>query len=86
VPKKERRLKVRLAVILPGDHERELCEQRERYLQNFASTGTEVRVFPSGGTRAMVSGIDFALIEPGAVKQAMAAEKNGFDGVALHGT
>ena len=34
----------------------------------------------------MVSGIDFALIEPGAVKQAMAAEKNGFNGVALHGT
>lgn len=77
---------MKLAVILPGDHARDLCEQRERYLKNFACTETEIRVLPSGGTRAIVSGIDFALISPGAVKRATEAEKNGFDGIALHGT
>ena len=77
---------MRLAVILPGDHGKELREQREKYLENFASPGTEIKVFSSGGTQKINSGIDFALISPGGVKQATEAEKNGFDGVVIHGT
>jgi hypothetical protein len=78
--------RVKLAVILPGDPGREVCEQRESYLNTFASPGTEIKVFSSGGTQKISSGIDFALISPGGVKRAMEAEKNGFDGVVIHGT
>jgi len=31
---------MKLAVILPGDYDEELCEQKEKYLNQFASVGT----------------------------------------------
>jgi hypothetical protein len=77
---------MKLAVILPGDYDEGLCEQKEKYLNHFASVGTQIKAFPSGGTKSIRSLIDFVLIAPGAVEQAIKAEKAGFDGVALQGT
>jgi len=51
---------MKLAVILPGDYGKELCKQRESYLNNFAFPGTEIRVVTTGGTPSLTSGIDFA--------------------------
>jgi len=76
---------MKLAVILPGDYSKELCEKREKYLDNFASKNTEIKVFTTGGTESVTSGVDFALVSPGAVEKAIMAEKTGFDGIVLHG-
>lgn len=76
---------MKLAVILPGSHGPETCEAREKYLNEFTSPGTEIMVCPSGGTESIESTIDFALMVPGVVDRAVEAEKNGFDGVVIHG-
>jgi Asp/Glu/hydantoin racemase len=76
---------MKLAIILPGDYSRELCERREEYLYNFASADTEIKVFTTGGTKSVTSNVDFALVSPGAMKRAIEVDKNGFDGIVLHG-
>jgi len=76
---------MKLAIILPGDYSQELCEKRENYLSNFASKGTEIKVFTTGGTESITNGIDFVLVAPGAVEKAIAAEKAGFAGIVLNG-
>lgn len=76
---------MKLAVILPGDFGREICAQRKEYIAQFTSIGTEIKVFTTGGAKAITSGIDFALISPGTVKQVIEAENTGFDGIVLHG-
>ena len=77
---------MKLAVILPGDYDQEGCEQQEAYLNHFTSGDTAIKAFPAGGTASIGSLIDFVLIAPGAVEQAIAAEKAGFDGIAIEGT
>jgi len=76
---------MKLAVIIPGDYGEELCEQRKVYYNNFASPGTEISVVTTGGTDSLRSTIDYALVLPGAVKQSVAAEKEGFDGIIVQG-
>lgn len=76
---------MKLAVILPGDYGPEICERRERYLNNFVYDGTKIKVFTTGGTKSITSIVDFALVSPGAVEKVITAEKTGFDGIVLHG-
>jgi hypothetical protein len=77
---------MKLAVILPGDYGRDVCQSREEYFKSFLSAGTELEVFSTGGTKSIANGIDFALIAPGTVTRAVEAEDAGFDGVLLNGT
>ena len=74
-----------LAVILTGDYSKELCETRRNYLNNYASKNTAIKIFTTGGTKSLTSGVDFALVSPGAVEKVIMAEKAGFDGIVLHG-
>ena len=77
---------IKLAVILPGDYDQAGCKQHEAYLSRFISSDTAIKAFPAGGTASISSLIDFVLIAPGAVTQAIAAEKAGFHGIAIEGT
>ena len=76
---------MRLAGLLAADYSPEMCKQRKSYFMNFASQGTEIEVFPTGGTPSITSVVDFALIAPGTVQNAKKAEKMGFDGIFLNG-
>jgi hypothetical protein len=75
---------MKLAVILPGNYEQELCEHRETYLNEFVSSGTKIKVFKTGGTQSITSIVDLALISSGALNKTLEAEKSGFEGVLLH--
>jgi Asp/Glu/hydantoin racemase len=74
---------MKLAIILPGDYGKEVCQRREKYYKQFCGSGTEIEVLTTGGTKSITSTIDFALVAPGALQKAIEAERKGFDGIVL---
>jgi allantoin racemase len=75
---------MKLAVIIPGDYSKEVCEDRHNYLNTLVSPGTELKIFTTGGTPSLSSIVDIALISSGLVNRSMEAEKEGFDGILIH--
>ena len=75
---------MKLAIIIPGDYGEEFCKERKHYISNFVSSGTEIEVFVTGGSKSVTSGVDFALISPGTIRCVVDAEKAGFDGIVLN--
>lgn len=82
---------MKLMVMFPGEpaifpeKANEELRLRKEYLSQFASPGTKIETFSTKGAKAMIHGRDIAMVVPSAVETAIQGEKDGFDGIILHG-
>jgi allantoin racemase len=75
-----------IAVIIPGELNRNEFDRRIEHINRFVSSGTNVEGFLfKGDIRGIKTGADVSLLANETMKLAIAAERQGFDAIVIHG-
>jgi len=77
---------INIAVIIPGELDQAELDRRIAHINKFVSSATKVKGFLfKGDPRGIKNGGDVSLLANETMKLTIDAEKQGFDGVVIHG-